>query len=110
MRIEFTLTDDEGASYHGAAELLHAKIATRRAVSPQVSKALKSLRDHILHLRSQGFFHEPRTANGVHAEVQKTYRCQLDRVQMALLRLLRKRELRKTVKSIGGRDQVAYVW
>jgi len=31
-------------------------------------------------------------------------------VQMALLRLLRKRELRKTVKSIGGRDQVAYVW
>jgi len=110
MRIELTLTDEEGKTYHGSAELSRTNVFTRRVISKAAPPSSKSLPSHILELRNQGFFHEPRTGNEVHERLQKTYHCDLDRVLMALLRLVRRRELRESAKSIAGRSQVAYVW
>src|SRR5689334_12156339 len=109
MRIEFTLTDEDGESYSGSAELSRVKASARRPLSPQRPKAIKTLPDHVMNLRNLGFFHEPRTGNEVHAKLLKVYHCQLNRVQMALLRFVRRRELRKTAKDISGKKQVAYV-
>src|SRR5208337_257386 len=65
---------------------------------------------HILKLRDSGFFDSPKTAGEVHDRLQAKYRCEIDRVAMALLRLQRRRELRKASKANGGKRQVAYVW
>ena len=56
------------------------------------------------------FFREPRTPREVHDKLLETYHCLPNRVQMALLRLHRKRELRKTVKQIGDQEHTAYAW
>src|SRR3954454_13489479 len=106
MRLEFTVIDDNGKRYSGAADLGNASVpltdgkhsATHREepLNPQNSAA-KGLPDHILRLRETGFFREPRTSTEVHVKLQDIYSCQPDRVQMALLRLQRRRELRKAV-------------
>lgn len=67
------------------------------------------LPDHILKLRNSGFFDSPRTSSEVHERLQSKYPCEPDRIAMALLRLHRRRELRKTSKSNGGKKQTAYV-
>jgi hypothetical protein len=115
MRIDFTVFDDDGNKYEGSAELvpvskLSAAAVIGNAVSPDESARSAGLPDYILGLRGAGFFREPRTPNEVHAELQETYHCLLDRVQMALLRLQRRRELRKTVKRVGDQERLAYVW
>lgn len=118
MRIDFTLIDDEGLAYEGSAELKRlVRTVPEGGAGPRArmdrslpSHIAKSLPDRIAELRDGGFFREPRTATEVHEELRKTYHCQLDRVQMALLRLQRKKDLRKTLKIVAGRSQVAYVW
>ena len=70
----------------------------------------KSLSAHILKLRDQGFFKEPKTAHEVQVKLRPVYPCELDRVAMALLRLQRRKQLRKTSKMVGKKKQVAYVW
>ena len=65
---------------------------------------------HILSLRNQGFFREPKTPGEVHTRLQSKYHCEPDRVAMALLRLRRRRKLRKGSKPVGKKKQVAYVW
>ncbi len=64
----------------------------------------------ILDLREEGFFAVPRTAREVQERLSTSYPCELDRVAMALLRLIRRKELRKASKSVDGKKQVAYVW
>jgi hypothetical protein len=113
MKVEFRLIDDDGRNYQGIAEL--RPVATVRGVDePRVHSPARQdvngLPGHILNLRESGFFREPRTSAEVHAELQKNYSCLFNRVQMALLRLQRRRELRKATKKIDGQDQVAYVW
>jgi hypothetical protein len=111
MKIEFTLTDDNGKNYHGIAEL--SAIALRRSVDQgpvHSAPEVRGLPEHILALREADFFHEPRTPVEVHAKLVETYHCLLNRVQMALLRLQRRRELRKTVKKIGDQEHAAFVW
>jgi|SRR5208282_4950868 len=68
-----------------------------------------ALPDQILRLRDTGFFDAAKTSGEVHARLQTKYPCEPDRVAMALLRLQRRRELRKTSKVTGRRKQVAYV-
>jgi hypothetical protein len=70
----------------------------------------EGLPKHILALRNQGFFGEPKTAGEVHGKLQPKYRCEPDRVAMALLRLQRRKKLRKSSKVVGQKKQVAYVW
>ena len=64
----------------------------------------------ILKLRDKGFFKEPKTAIEVHSKLQPSYHCELNRVAMALLRLQRRKELRKSSKIFEEKRQVAYVW
>jgi hypothetical protein len=114
MKIDFTLTDDAGRSYAGTAVLAavpHSK-AKRDHEQPRLGEKQKptKLPEHIVDIRDSGFFKEERTANEVHAALQEKYPCQIDRVQMALLRLQRRRLLRKTKKLVDGKEQVAYVW
>lgn len=74
-----------------------------------VSHGPKTLPDHIIRLRSSGFFSVPRTAAETHSELSGTYSCEPDRVFMALSRLAKRRELRKATKTIDGKRHLAYV-
>jgi hypothetical protein len=113
MKIELRLTDDRGRSFHGVAELQSAEVGSGSDLpGASVSATLdgNSLPARILALREAGFFHEPRTPAEVHAKLSETYHCLMNRVQMALLRLHRKRELRKAIKRVGPQEHAAYVW
>jgi hypothetical protein len=113
MRIEFTFVDDAGNNYQGTAELKPVVKSIVKYVRPLPAGKTdaKGLPARILGLRENGLFHEPRTAAEVHAKLQESYYCLPSRVQMALLRLWKKkRDLRRAVKRIGDRDEIAYVW
>jgi hypothetical protein len=113
MRIEFIVTDGVGKNYQGVAELSEVSAgreADKHHVRTVAELGVNGLPGRILALREDNFFREPRTPVEVHAKLMETYHCLLNRVQMALLRLHRRRDLRKTVKKIGDQDQAAYVW
>lgn len=74
------------------------------------SRQPSKLPDHILSLRDAGFMKQPKTGDEVHAKLQPTYHCEENRVEVAMLRLHKKRLLRKTSKTVGKRKKVAYVW
>jgi hypothetical protein len=86
-----------------------ARTSKPEAKAPK-TKASPALPDHILKLRDSGFFRQPKTADEVHAKLQPTYHCEVNRVGMALLRLFDRRLLRKAPKRVGKRKLVAYVW
>jgi hypothetical protein len=46
----------------------------------------------------------------VREKLQPTYHCDVDRVAMALLRLHKRKQLRKTKKAVGKKRLIAYVW
>jgi hypothetical protein len=113
LRIEFTLTDADGKTYRGIAELTASAPGGEMnvgRVQATIATKPKGLPDHILALREAGFFREPRSSSEVHAKLMESYHCLPDRVQMALLRLYRRRDLRKTVKKDGDQEQSAYTW
>jgi len=85
-----------------------ARAAHGSADPKRPSKA--GLPEKILALRDKGFFSQPRTGNEVQAKLNPTYPCELDRVLMALLRLMKRKKLRKASKIVEGKKQVAYVW
>ena len=111
MKIEFRLTDDAGNNYQGVAELkaVAGNGGDEIRVVPLGSDS-KGLPGHIIALREGNFFREPRTPVEVHAKLLESYHCLLNRVQMALLRLHRRKELRKTEKIMGDQNHTAYVW
>lgn len=76
----------------------------------KINTASGSLPDRILELRKADFFKQPKTAQEVHAKLQPTYPCDPDRVNMALLRLFKKKLLRITSKNIKSKKLKAYVW
>jgi hypothetical protein len=80
------------------------------ATSRTAGDSPRSLPGHILQLRDGGFFKQSKTITDVHKKLNPTYECEFDRVAMALLRLLRRKQLRKTSKKVGKRQQLAYVW
>lgn len=71
--------------------------------------ARASLTDHIVSLRDGGFFSQPKISEDVQKKLQGVYHCKLDRVSMALFRLAKHRELRRTTKSVNGKSYQAYV-
>ncbi len=113
MKIEFTLIDDDGKSYRGTAELIAVNSSakpTNDHTSIHNDEPPKTLPTQIIKLRDEGFFRQPRSPSEVHIKLRETYHCLPDRVQMALLRLQRKRELRKSIKNGDREGQTAYVW
>lgn len=75
-----------------------------------VSKEIKTLNDHILEMREALFFSEPKVAEETFRKLQDTYRCEKNRVAVALLRLAGVGQLRKTSKVTNGKKFKAYVW
>lgn len=69
-----------------------------------------TLSKHILALREKDFFKQPKISSEVHAKLEASYPCALNRVEVALVRLHKKRMLRKTSKPINKRRLSAYVW
>jgi len=75
-----------------------------------IKKIEKSLSDHIIALRDNGFFTTPKSADETHKKLQGTYHCEPDRIAMALLRLANRKLLRKATKSTADKKYKAYVW
>jgi hypothetical protein len=70
----------------------------------------KTLSDHIIELRADGFFAQPQTALEVHTKLQPSYPCEQKRVGVALIRLADQKQLRKASKTIDQKRYIAYVW
>jgi hypothetical protein len=92
-----------------AGKLLPKATHLKSAGSAGSAVRPEGLPDHILALRDEGFFAQPKTFHEVHAKLEPTYPCDIDRVKVACLRLQKRKQLRKTSKLIGGKSQVAYV-
>lgn len=88
------------------------KIIKNRNVLPKIQKVStrKSLTDHVIELRDGGFFKKSKIAKEVHAKLQMIYPCDLNRFEVALVRLLQKKQFRKTLKVQDGKKITAYVW
>jgi len=86
---------------------VHKKAIVRSSTTPVVGKM--TLRDHIIAMKTRGFFRSPRTASEVHTELSKTYQCLANRVSVELIRLHKLKQLRKMTKQQGDRSKVAYV-
>jgi hypothetical protein len=84
--------------------------SSKETAKPPARSHDGALPAHISKLKDQSFFKTPRTAVEVRAKLQATYHCDTNRVAMALLRLLKRKELRKTAKRVGEKNQIAYVW
>ena len=69
-----------------------------------------NLRGKVLNLRDANFFKQPKVALEVHAKLQSTYPCDLNRVEVILLRLSKNKLLRVTSKTIGCKKKKAYAW
>jgi len=69
-----------------------------------------TLPKHILALRENQFFKQPQIALEVYEKLQPTYPCDINRVEVALVRLRKNGELRKSSKLVKGKRLVAYVW
>ncbi|MDP2926653.1 MAG: hypothetical protein Q8N65_00735 [bacterium] len=70
-----------------------------------------SLPNLILKLRDDNkFFSQSRSANEVHEKLLPVYSCKINRVNMALKRLVERKKLRITDKIIKGKKTLAYVW
>jgi hypothetical protein len=95
-------------------ERLEKAVFGARAVKTSADRPPSSregaLPAHISKLKDQGFLKTPRTAVEVKEKLQPTYHCDIDRVAMALLRLHKRKQLRKTTKRVGARKHIAYVW
>ena len=77
---------------------------------PKVNSDVKTLPEHIIELRDDGFFSQPKTAEETHSKLSMKYSCKLNRVAVALVRLAGKRQLRKASKTVNGKEYQAYVW
>lgn len=82
----------------------------RKTFRPSASIDSKiTLPRHILALQESQFFKQPKTALEVHAKLQPIYPCDINRVEVALVRLRKRGKLRKSSKLVKGKLFVAYV-
>jgi len=111
MKVKIEVTDENGRTYAGELELEQILQGRRREHAKETNtKNSSSLPQRIIRLREKGYFASPRVYNEVHAEIQKEYPCDPARVRVALIRLQRNKQLRKTSKNYGGKDLTAYAW
>ena len=69
-----------------------------------------TLSKHILVLREKDFFKQPKISSEVHTNLEASYPCALNRVEVALVRLHKRRMLRKTSRLVNKKRFTAYVW
>ena len=89
--------------------ILESRVSPIVKKPKQTSKPM-TLAKHILALRDSAFFSQDRTADEVHKKLSSHYNCILNRVEVALVRLASKRQLRKATKTIGDKSYKSYVW
>ena len=77
---------------------------------PKTKAGKQSLSDNIVILRDGGFFSQPKTAEEIHAKLIGKYHCELNRVEVALIRLADRKKLRKASKVVDKKKYKAYVW
>lgn len=80
------------------------------AKKPKIKNNRQTLPEHIIELRDEGFFSQAKIAEETHAKIHVKYPCELNRVEVALVRLAGKRQLRKASKIMNEREYQAYVW
>ncbi len=81
-----------------------------KSKKPKIRVGKQSLSDHIIELRDSGFFSQPKTAEETHTKLTGKYHCELNRVEVALIRLAERKQLRKASKIVSGKKYNAYVW
>jgi len=92
--------------------LQKGKIAPKAEVKPIARKEIKrlTLNERILELRDEGFFKEPKSLGDVGAELRnRGYLYSVAHVNVALLRLLRKRGLRRVLEIKAKKKMFLYV-
>ncbi len=79
---------------------------------PKIKNNKQSLSEHIIKLRDDGFFSQSKTAEETRAKLSVKYPCELNRVEVALLRLAGKKptQLRITSKVVDKKKYKAYAW
>lgn len=80
------------------------------AKKPKIRGNKKTLSVHIIELRDASFFSKPKTAEETHTKLNGKYPCELNRVEVAVIRLAGRRQLRKASKVINKKEYQAYVW
>ncbi len=95
-------------SHEKRISALEALIGTSKKTKVKAGKI--TLSDHIIQLRDNHFFTQPKTADEVHKKLQTKYHCELNRVEVALVRLAGRKKLRKASKLTKGKKYKAYVW
>lgn len=85
-------------------------VGEQEDVKPMKSNRPSSLTDRILILKKEGFFKQSKSSLEVYSAISKTYPCAKNRVEVALTRLGKRRELRRTDKTEDGKQIVAYAW
>jgi len=91
-------------------ESIHSNSKKKSFHSNVSADSRMTLPKYILALRDDIFFKQPKTALEVHVKLQSIYPCDLNRIEVALVRLRKAGKLRKTSKIISGKRIVAYVW
>lgn len=96
---------------------LERRVTSLEAKASEMKKSLhvdienpKTLPDHIAMLREKKFFSKPQTSKETYKKLLESYQCELNRVEVSLLKMADKRQLRKTSKVIDGKKYKAYVW
>jgi hypothetical protein len=81
------------------------RLETKRAGRAVHSASREGLPAHILALRDDSFFAQPKTFNEVHAKLAPNYACDVDRVKVACLRLQKRKEIAKDVQISWRKNQ-----
>ena len=89
---------------------LESKFLEKKVLTQPDNDLKKSLGDRIIVLRDEKFFSTPQAGMETHERMLESYHCELNRVEVALVRLADKKQLRKTSKVIDGKKYKAYVW
>lgn len=90
--------------------VLEFKQGKKGTSTARVGNHKKTLPDHIIVMRGRGFFSQPKTAEETHKKLQADYHCELNRVEVGLVRLAKRKLLRKASKETNGRKYQAHVW
>ncbi len=107
-RIDRILRDHESRLSKLESLLTKSSLSTNKV--EYIDPTPVHLTDHIIALRDNKYFAQPRTADETHKKLQGTYHCEMNRVSMALLRLAKRKLLRRATQTNGDKKYQAYVW
>jgi hypothetical protein len=92
--------------------LLRLEKKLGKTEQPRINNDKYTLTDHIIELRNSNFFAQSKTAEETYSKINVKYPCELNRVEVALLRLANRnpKQLRITSKTVNTKKYKAYAW